>query len=191
LAAVNAIGGLTSDFTNFKYFVNGVDSTTQGVDFVASYPLDLFGGKTSLNLVANWTETDITRGERLAGIEADGSAGLLQLEQGLPKYRGNISINHYQDKWSVSARLNYFGEYYDPHADDPTLPIYADAQVTFDTEVGYDLTDKLKISVGADNLFDSYPTSNPYATILGAKYSVSAPAGFNGGFYYLKLSYKH
>jgi iron complex outermembrane recepter protein len=191
LAAVNAIGGLTSDFTNFKYFVNGVDSTTQGVDFVASYPLDLFGGKTSLNLVANWTETDITRGERLAGIEADGSAGLLQLEQGLPKYRGNVSINHYQGKWSVSARLNYYGEYYDPHADDPTLPIYADAQVTFDTEVGYDLTDKLKVSVGADNLFDSYPTSNPYATILGAKYSVSAPAGFNGGFYYLKLSYKH
>jgi iron complex outermembrane receptor protein len=191
LAAVNAIGGLTSDFTNFKYFVNGVDSTTQGIDFVASYPLDLFGGKTSLNFVANWTDTDITRGEKLAGIEADGSAGLRQLEEGLPGVRGNVSINHFKDKWSISARLNYFGEYYDPHADDPTLPINADAQITFDTEVGYDVTEKVKVSIGADNLFDTYPTKNPYASILGAKYSVSAPAGFGGGFYYLKISYKH
>ena len=186
LAAVNAIGGLTSDFTNFKYFVNGVDSTTQGVDFVAFYPLDLFGGKTMLNLVANWTENDITRGESLVG-----EAGLLQLEEGLPKYRGNISINHYQGKWSINARVNYFGKYYEPHADDVTLPINAADQITFDTEVGYDLTDKVKVSVGADNLFDSYPSKNPYATELGAQYSVSAPAGFAGGFYYLKISYKH
>jgi len=44
--------------------------------------------------------------------------------------------------------------------------------------------------LGAQNLFDSYPTRNPWDFILGAKYPVTAPAGFNGGFYYLKLSFR-
>jgi iron complex outermembrane recepter protein len=189
-AAIDAIGGLSSDFTNFKYFVNGVDTTTEGLDFVASYPLDLFGGKTMLSFVANYTDTKVTRGQSLVGLASDGSAGMIQMEDGLPHYRGNVSINHNIDKWSMQARLNYYGKYIDPHADDPTLLINAKSQVTFDAEVGYELTDNVTVSVGADNIFDSYSAKNPYATILGAKYGVSSPSGFAGGFYYLKLSYK-
>lgn len=190
LAAINAIGGLTSDFTAFKYFVNGVDTETQGVDLVASYPLDLFGGKTLLTGVANWTETKVTRGQKLVGLESDGLAGVRQMEEGLPKYRGNVSISHNQDKFSFLGRVNYYGKFYNAHADDPTLPIKGKAQVTIDTELGYSLTEQVTISVGAENLLDSYPTKNPYSTILGAQYAESAPAGFSGGYYYLKLSYK-
>ena len=189
-AAIRALGGDTPDFTAFKFFVNGVDTTTQGIDFVASYPLDLFGGKTNLSFAANWTETDVTRGEKLVGLEADGNAGLRQMEEGLPKFRGNIGLSHSIGKWNFNGRLNYFGEFYEAHADAFDLPIDGDAQITFDAEVTYSLTDAVSLTVGAENLTDSYPTKNPYATILGAEYATTAPGGFNGGFYYLKLSYK-
>lgn len=189
-AAIQEFGGDAADFTAFKYFVNGVDTETQGVDIVASYPLDLFGGKTTLTAVANWTETEITRGRRLVGIEADGNAGARQMEEGLPKFRGNVGISHRADRFSMNARINYFGEFYEAHADAFDLPINGDAQWTVDAEVSYNLTDSVTIAAGADNLFDSYPTENPYGTILGAKYAVTAPAGFGGGFYYLRLSYK-
>jgi iron complex outermembrane receptor protein len=59
-----------------------------------------------------------------------------------------------------------------------------------DAEVTYSLTDAVSLTLGAENLTDSYPTKNPYATVLGAEYATTAPGGFNGGFYYLKLSYK-
>jgi iron complex outermembrane recepter protein len=190
LAAINAVGGLTSDFTAFKYFVNGVDSTTQGIDFVASYPLDFGGGKTMLSVAANWTETEITRGKSLVGLESDGLAGVRQIEEGLPKFRGNMQLTHNIDKWSLLGRLNYYGEFYNAHADDPTLPIDGEAQVTVDAEVGYSLTDSITVSLGAENLLNSYPTENPFASILGAKYAEAAPAGFNGGYYYLKVSFK-
>jgi iron complex outermembrane recepter protein len=190
LAAINAVGGLSSDFTAFKYFVNGVDSTTQGVDFVASYPLDLFGGKTMLSAVANWTETLITRGQVLVGTEANGSAGVRQVEEGLPRFRGNIQMTHNIDKLSLVGRMNYYGSYYNAHADDPTLPIDGAAQVTFDAELGYSVTDNVTVSIGGENIFDSYPTKNPYSSILGARYAETAPAGFNGGYYYLKLAYR-
>lgn len=189
-AAIRALGGDTPDFTAFKFFVNGVDTTTQGVDFVASYPLDLFGGKTNLSVAANWTETDVTRGEKLVGIEADGNAGLRQMEEGLPKFRGNVAISHTIGKWNFNGRVNYYGKFYEAHADAFDLPINGKAQYTLDAEVTYALTDAVSVTVGAENLTDSYPTKNPWATILGAEYAVTAPGGFNGGFYYLKLSYK-
>jgi iron complex outermembrane recepter protein len=181
---INANGTISADFGGgFRFFVNGVDTTTQGVDFVASYPLDLFGGRTNLSLAANYTENQIDRGKDLVG-----DPGVRQIEEGLPKFRGNIGITHAIGKWNFSGRINYFGEYYEAFQDDPDSPINGDAQVTVDAEGTFALTDNVSISLGAENLLNSYPTDNPYGS--GALYAVTAPAGFNGGFYYLKLSYK-
>ena len=189
-ASIRALGGDTPDFTAFKFFVNGVDTTTRGIDFVSSYPLDLFGGKTNLSIVANWTETEVTRGQQLVGIEADGNAGLRQVEEGLPKFRANVGLTHSIGKWSMNGRVNYFGEFYEAHADAFDLPIDGDSQITLDAELSYALTESISVTVGAENLLDSYPTENPWGAVLGAKYAVTAPGGFNGGFYYLKLSYR-
>ena len=181
---INADGTISADFGGgFRFFVNGVDTTTQGVDFVVSYPLDLFGGKTNLSFVANFTENQIDRGKDLVG-----DPGIRQIEEGLPKFRSNIGITHSIGKWNFNGRINYFGEYYEAFQDDPDSPINGQAQVTVDAEGTFALTDNVSISLGAENLFNSYPTDNPYGS--GALYAVTAPAGFNGGFYYLKLSYK-
>jgi iron complex outermembrane recepter protein len=143
----------------------------------------LMGGRTNLSIAANYTENQIDRGKDLVG-----DPGVRQIEEGLPKFRGNIGITHAIGKWNFSGRINYFGEYYEAFQDDPDSPIDGDAQVTVDAEGTFALTENVSISLGAENLLNSYPTDNPYGS--GALYAVTAPAGFNGGFYYLKLSYK-
>ncbi len=45
------------------------------------------------------------------------------------------------------------------------------------------------IAIGANNLLNTYPDENPGALGVGALYPESTPFGFNGGFYYLRLSY--
>ena len=93
------------------------------------------------------------------------------------------------------AREGHLGEFFECHVDAyngaalPTgcdLPIDADDQWTVDFEVTYDINDTFAVSVGAQNAFDSYPTDNPFAGVVGSAYPATAPGGFNGGFYYLK-----
>ncbi|MEL7102867.1 MAG: hypothetical protein AAGL97_09965, partial [Pseudomonadota bacterium] len=58
-----------------------------------------------------------------------------------------------------------------------------------DAEFGYYLNDKIELIIGANNIFDNYPDENPNAASLGQLYPEAAPAGFNGGSYYLKARY--
>ncbi|NOX70512.1 MAG: hypothetical protein GXP15_15080 [Gammaproteobacteria bacterium] len=43
--------------------------------------------------------------------------------------------------------------------------------------------------MGAENLFDSFPTKASTRTLFGNTYPVSSPNGFGGGYYYVKLGY--
>ena len=66
----------------------------------------------------------------------------------------------------------------------------ANAELTFDAELGYEVLDGLELAVGAQNMFDNYPIENPYSGIVGAKYGERSPFGFNGGSYYLRARFQ-
>ena len=51
------------------------------------------------------------------------------------------------------------------------------------------LADNATIALGANNLFNAYPDENPNSGGVGALYPESTPFGFNGGYYYVRLSY--
>ena len=95
----------------------------------------------------------------------------------------------------ATFRLNYFGKYFEDHADsgslDPNegLPLWLPAESTVDAEVNYNINEMFNVAVGASNLFDEYPDENKYAEVLGAQYPTTAVMGFNGGFYYARLTY--
>lgn len=59
-----------------------------------------------------------------------------------------------------------------------------------DAEVGWKFDSGLYVSVGAQNLFDRVPASNPWGGVAGAQYPVHSPYGFNGGFYYTRVGWK-
>ncbi len=113
-----------------------------------------------------------------------------QLEDNLPDTRFAIIANHTRGDWKGLLRVNYYGDYFEAHLDDGTLPIEAGAETTVDAELGYNFTDNLSVVLGGQNIFDEEPDLNPWATIVGAQFPVTSPMGFNGGFWYLRASWQ-
>lgn len=181
-----------SSFAGVKYFTNDFDTTTQGVDFVANYGLDAMGGRTTLALAANWTSTNVDK--HSSNIN---EAKVKQIEDGLPHVRGSFTVTQNNGDIRGYVRLNYFGDYFEDHADsgalrveDDGLPLFLGSEVTLDVEATYAIDENFEVSLGANNLLDETPDENRWADVLGAQYPTTAVMGFNGGFYYARLNYK-
>lgn len=190
LNALNAAGVINAadfagseDLVSFGFFANDFDTKTQGVDIVASTPIELGSGSTTLSLALNYTDTEVTRRGNLS------TTRLRQLEENLPNWKGNMSIRHTTDKWRALARVNYHSDYFEAHLDDATLPIEASSEFTVDLEYGYNVSDKIEVVVGAANVFDSFPDENPFSGVAGSRYPATAPFGFQGGQYYVRAKY--
>ena len=177
-----------SSFTAVRFFTNDFDTTTQGLDIAASYSTDLFGGdNTILSFVANWNQTEV---DRFNPDIIDPVVRVGQLEKNLPEVRFSLTANHYRGPWRFLGRVHYYDDFLEFHANQVTLPINGTAKWLFDTEVAYTFNDTVTFVVGAKNMFNNYPTENPHAQVVGAKYAESSPYGFNGGFYYFKAIWK-
>ncbi len=172
----------SEDLTSFGFFNNDFDTSTQGLDFVITSPLELTdGGNSNLAFVMNFTDTSVES----IGTLTPGR--LRQLEDNLPAWKGNVTLTHQEGPWRGLARANYYGSFFEDHLDaNLAFPIEGSARITFDFEAGRMLGEQFEIIVGARNAFDQFPEENPFAGVVGAKYALTAPGGFNGGSYYLK-----
>lgn len=168
-----------------RYFANDFDTTTQGIDFVADYSTDRFGGETSFTLAAIWNDTSV-EGVTSSGID---TKRINQIERNLPEYRGILTAQHGWGPWEILARVRYYDKFLEYHADWVGWPIEAGSRTLMDAELGYNLKKGIRLVVGAQNLFDTYPTENPHARSSGARYPDSSPYGFSGGFYYFKVNW--
>ena len=177
-----------------SYFVNGFDSTVQGVDLVAVYRAD-FGawgtGVFDFRHSYNKQEVDsvaVVPGTTTPVIDAERVA---DLENQLPNNRSVITFD-WRSPWNVNftARANYYDSW-----EDFTFGEKGEfgSEWLFDLAVTFNLMqDQLHLTVGGNNIFDNYPDkeTNSTMTFLGAQYPVSSPFGFNGGEWYVKATYE-
>ncbi|NRQ42578.1 TonB-dependent receptor [Rheinheimera sp. YQF-2] len=204
--ALKAAGVRNVDsFQQVSFFTNDFDTTTQGIDFVASYSTDLFGGRSSFNFAYNWTDTNVDR----VTVPPEGQPAITgadkisRLENDLPNHRATLTWNQSWDDWSMFLRSNYYGEYQGVHVDwvgtpeEPGTEKNASAKITFDLEVSYYVNDNFIVAAGAQNIFDTKPERLDFEqqsgvpnNNWGGKYYETSPMGINGGYYYLKGTYK-
>ncbi len=189
LAAQNIEGA--QSLSSIRYYTNAIDTKTQGVDFVAIKPFSLWEGDSKLQLHLNYNNTEVANKAEALASGTITSQRIALLEKGLPKWRGNIAFTHHQGRYGGLVRLNYFDEFTEFHLDDESLEINPGSKLTLDVELEAELGKGFSFIVGADNLFDVYPDKNKYSGIAGAVYPNYSPFGFNGGFYYVKLRWKH
>ncbi|GLX79448.1 ligand-gated channel [Thalassotalea insulae] len=181
-----------------SFFTNDFDTTTEGIDFIANYTTGLLDGDAVFSLAYNWNETTV---DSYTAITGEGKVS--RLENDLPNHRGTFTWAQSWEDINMFARVNYFGEFQGVHVDwigtpeEPGTEINADAEVTVDVEVTYYATDELSVSLGAQNIFDVYPSKLDFEEQTGSpnnswggKYYETSPFGFNGGFYYLKATYR-
>lgn len=171
------------------YYANDFDTTTQGIDLVATYEMELMGGDSKLSLAYNWTDTQVDK----YNPDTTGEGKVRRLEDGIPDHRATLTFSQSWDKLSMFVRGNYFGEYYATHADDTSDwgSETADSAITFDIEASYALTENFSVSAGANNVFDQEAQKLKDGTLgaLGAIYYESGPFDYNGGFYYVQGKY--
>jgi iron complex outermembrane receptor protein len=174
LGVTDAIG-----LSKVKFFTNDFDTTTQGVDIVANYSNDAFGGEMGYALAYNWTETTVDK----FGANVN-ETKLNRLERGLPEQKGSFTVDYSADDWTLMARANYYGEWFQFSPN-----ITGDAVVLLDAEFAYNFDGGTAISVGVNNLTDD---NGPVAegAPSGRSYASTSPYGFNGRFMYAKVSHR-
>lgn len=196
-----------------QFFVNAVDTTTDGVDVVADYSYRLPRGTLKATAAANFTRTTVdavhvpeSMQARFSGTPggADQVAALFlgrygrnALESLLPRQKGTLALRWDSGNWSAGVRGNYFGPT-EFHSDGGMeLDESFGAKAVFDVDLGYRIGG-ISFSVGANNVFNTFPDQvkqpdnryNESFLYSPASNAAGAPFGIAGGFYYLRVDYQ-
>lgn len=191
--ALAARGTPAGDLQSVRFFGNFFDTKTEGVDIVLSksWPLEI--GRIGLTAAANYTKSEVTN---LRDARAVDRERRIEIGRFNPRWRGNVTGTWEQGRWNVLVRASYYGAWIDAVPNAVPTPLSFDqefsAEWLIDAEVSYEANDHLTISLGADNLFDEYPDKDRRQAQInnGIVYPQFSPFGFNGGFWYLRLTGK-
>jgi iron complex outermembrane receptor protein len=179
------------------YYGNFADTKTRGVDFVVDYRTD-FGdfGSVRWTVSANHTKNEFTRVVQppaalaAAGIVYIDRVKIGDLTVGTPKDKFILGADWTLGKFDTNLRLTRYGEVIQRTslaANDETVS----PKLIVDLDLSYAATDKITVSVGANNLLDAYPDSVRAAnrgTPAFAYYNQYSPYGISGGFYYARVA---
>ena len=212
-ALVNEILSPFPGVAQTQFFLNAVDTTTDGVDVVADYSYRLPVGSLKATAAANFTATSVdsvhipaSMLEKFQGIQGGpeqvtslilGRYGRNRLEDLWPRQKGTVGVRWDYTGWSTGVRANYFGptKYHDDSS--PELDESFSAKTTFDVDLGYRIAG-LWWSVGANNVFNTFPDqlkkegNRNGDSFLYSPLNVpaGAPYGTAGAFYYTRVEYK-
>ena len=192
--------------TGIDIFANGVDTKTQGVDFVVTYS-ENYGpwGKVDWSLSGDMNTTSITKVNPSPALLAPqalyNAESLSTLKDNAPKYRLIAGAFWTYGKFTVNARETFYGRSSGLGVGDDGVTynnVIHPTGIT-DLEVSYMLKSDIKLTAGANNLFNQYPDklnaqevasyreANDNAAV--SKYPGFSPFGINGGYYYGKITF--
>ncbi|WP_322047319.1 TonB-dependent receptor [Paraburkholderia sp. J67] len=208
IAAMEAAGlsvpsSIPASAVSASYFTNGASTRTRGLDLTGTYHTS-FGrfGQVDWDLGVNLNTTSVTSVAKGAnGAPTLNAQQIGWLTTSTPKNKIIIGGTWHRDKWGVSLHETRYGStsseltyIVGPNAFSTTQFQHVEnaARYVTDVEVRYDVTKKFQIAVGANNLFDVYPSKIPYVNQLeGVQYDgYASNIGVNGGFYYLRARYQ-
>ncbi|WP_374570066.1 TonB-dependent receptor plug domain-containing protein [Phenylobacterium sp.] len=180
-----------------RFFINGVDTTTNGVDIVANFKLDTEqAGQFAFTLGANFNDTKVDKVPETAPLaalspspELFGRVNILTFEKGTPDSKLTGSVDWKRGPFGATLRATRYGEVLSPGttaATDFTLK----AKTVVDLEGRWDVIDHVQLALGADNIFDEYPDAYPASlnSTSNTPFSNYSPFGRSGRYVYGRLS---
>ncbi len=199
-----------------QVFTNVAQTRTRGIDVAAGY-LHAFDNESILNLkvAATWTDTKVIGDVQAPGPLLIGFEEILFperersiIEEWQPNTRINFTTDYAVGSVKIGSALRYFGSY--------TVQAGSGENAQRQTHSGkwladiqgtYQLNNSLVLTLGINNFLNQLPDLNEVGQARGGTLIDStgvvivdspgvftydrgaAPFGFNGGFYYVKLSY--
>ncbi|ULQ52365.1 TonB-dependent receptor [Flavihumibacter fluvii] len=177
-----------------RFFANAVNTTTSGIDLVASYKLNagknIFDFVLAGNYNKNKVGNDLNIPASLKGQE-DIFFGPVErsiIETYSPQTKGSLGITHRLAKFTNSLRFTYFGKVTRNGYPFGELQEHKGKVVT-DLTVSYAVSKALAITIGANNLLNVYPDKQVYAnSYFGVFKYAPVQMGANGSYFFLRLS---
>lgn len=191
---------IDNSVTSIKFFVNALDTKTQGIDIIADYTNIKVGSDGTLDLILsmNYNETTIEGSIDAPGVIGQEGYNIFNRKEqsrvttARPNTKVLFGMHMEQAKFGATLNHTYFGKVKWQHSDNglngaplgqggfplPTEDaaydqVFAGKMIT-DLILDYDIIDKLNVSVTVNNLFDVYPdeidTKGDFVTDLGGRF---------------------
>ncbi len=178
-----------------KFFTNGYDTESKGVDIVVSHKYDLNSDMELTNsLAASLSETKVTNVKRIIGDPILDARAISFIEDAMTRTKFNLTHNLEMNQWNFMLRNVYFGEVSDPDFKGTDNEVTYGGKVITDISASYKMEDHgLTITVGSNNLLDIYPDEVPESGNYGGQFRFSrriSQFGFNGRYLFVRLTLK-
>ena len=174
-----------------RFFINGLHTTTKGVDIVGHYKLRTAAvGTFDLTAAANINKITVDSYPTSSSATLFARQRILTITEGTPGEKLVGTVDWSLGKVGATARASYYGNVIQP-ASTAAGDLSTGRKTIIDLEARYKVLPMASLSVGANNVFDIYPTRTPanlLATNGGVAFPYYAPWGFNGRYLYAKLS---
>ena len=180
-----------------RFFINGVDTETTGVDIIANYRMTTEDmGQFAFTLGANFNDTKVTKVPATPQLSALNPApvlfdriNVLTFEDGTPSSKFTGSVDWTMGAFGATLRATRYGEVLSPGTT-PALDIELDSEVLVDLEARWNVLENVRLTVGADNVFDEYPTRLPPLLngTSNTPFSNFSPFGRSGRYVYGRVS---
>lgn len=193
-AALTALGIDSGDTQAVRFFGNYFDTETEGVDAVFSknWAMDS-AAVLGLSASLNYTKNKVTN---VADARAVNRERIVEISDFNPQWRGVLGATYERGPLNLRSRASYYGEWTDavPNAV-PTAASFDQifgSEWVLDVEASYDVTKSVNVSLGVDNVLDTYPDKDVRSgqQVNGIVYPQFSPFGFNGAFWYARANIK-
>lgn len=168
-----SVGAGNYDLESVQFFINGIKTTTQGLDLVVNYKgIDFASGKLDVNFAGNYNLSNKIVGtpNDPAAIKSAGASILNTqikslLTEGRPEFKAVLGFDFSKEKFGVSLNNTIFGPTRFQDLDngggdmENIKQVFKTAIVT-DLNVGYKFSDKVSFNISINNLLNVLPKWN-------------------------------
>jgi iron complex outermembrane recepter protein len=177
-----------------QYFTNGFDTKTKGTDLVVSYPFQLGDlGRLESALAFNYNISHVTKYDPLVITQSR----IDDIEHYAPNRRANLNLSYVLGPFRAAMHENWYGTYRDEN--DYPGQLFS-SKWTTDLDLSYQVFKNFTAAIGGRNIFNAVPDTIANTAKFpiypqtgggpdGERYPrTGGPFGFNGAFWYVRLS---
>jgi iron complex outermembrane receptor protein len=173
-----------------QFFTNGIDTKTAGLDLALSWKKTIGDSKLGATLLGNVNSMSIDNVKNGSLDEGTffGKREKAFLLASAPKSKFGLNFNYSRKKIDTGLAFTRFSKVVlvDYNNEDD---VYS-AKVVTDFTVGYKLSKQLKLSLGANNLFNIYPDKQDgLGNTETGGYWDAVQMGFSGAYYYARVGF--
>ena len=189
-----------------QFFANGVDTKTQGIDIVLNYKKKFNDHRLDVGLVGNFNDTKIEKikNGNLNRFTFFSPFSEAYLKAAAPDHKFGLNLGYGYKKFDIALGLTKFSEVqlqdfqwvYSPATTqaeaDALYPVATDtykSKITTDLSLSYAFTDKITFTMGGNNIFNVYPTSQFDGWTDQGGLADSVQMGSDGAYFFTRLGF--